>query len=330
MNIKKISIFLGIIIAVLAILGFIRKTNNIFRTNINSFQSGSRDYKYSLTHNNLERHYKLHIPDGYNNDSKIPVVIYVHGGGGDMRAAYMDGLDKMADKHNFILAIPEGTGEKKLGHMRAVWNGGKWEGGECCGNADDVGFISKMIDEIKNNFSVDEKRIYVTGISNGGLMTNRVGCELADKVAAIATVAPAGLILNCSPSRPISIMNIHGMDDPANPIDGSEPKSIFSEESGTGFSKSYKRMTPYQVIDAWKKINKCSDNQSVGYQKGNTRCMINEKCLGNSEVELCIIDGMGHTYPSGSQYFPVAMVGSVSYDISFDQIWDFFQKHPST
>jgi len=329
-NIKKKYIFLGAIIATLAILGLAARINNISSINEISSEFSLKNYEYSLTHNNSKRYYKMHIPASYNKDSKMPVVIYVHGGGGDMRAAYMDGLDKMSEKHNFILVVPEGTGEVKLGHMRASWNGGQWETGECCGDSDDVGFISKMIDEIKNNFSVDEKRIYATGISNGGLMTNRLGCELADKIAAIATVAPAGLISNCAPSRPISIMNIHGTADPANPIDGSEPKSIFSEESGTSFAKSYKRMTPYQTVDAWKKINKCSDEQSVGYQKENANCVTYNECSSNSEVELCVIEGMGHTYPSGTQYFSASIVGPVSFDISFDQIWEFFQKHPNT
>jgi polyhydroxybutyrate depolymerase len=287
---------------------------------------GDGDPEFFITHDGQIRKYKVHTPLDYRGD-KVPMVIYIHGGGGDMRAAYMDGIDKFSDKYGFIIAIPEGTGEVKLGHTRAQWNGGKWETGECCGDADDVGFISRMIDEIKSNFNIDEKRVYATGISNGGLMTNRIGCELSEKIAAIATVAPAAIISDCNPSRAVSVMDIHGTADPANPPDGSEPRSIFNEESGSGFAKSYKRMTPYQVVEKWKKINGCSDKYGQGYKKGGASCIIYNQCENGSEVELCIVEGMGHTYPSGSQYLPKRVVGPVSYDISFDQIWDFFKRH---
>lgn len=288
---------------------------------------GATDQNFSIEHDGLTRKYKVHVPKNYSKNANAPVVIYVHGGAGDMRAAYMDGMDKMSDKHGFILAVPEGTGEVKLGHLRGSWNGGKWAAGECCGNADDVGFISKMIDEIKQKFNVDEKRIYATGISNGGLMTNRLGCELADKIAAIATVAPAAVMSKCSPSRSMPVMDIHGTADPANPPDGSEPRGIFKEESGSGFAMSYKRMTPYQVVDTWKKINRCSEAGADGYQNGGAKCTIYTECAGGAEVELCMVEGMGHAWPSGSQYFPASMVGPVSYDISFDQIWEFFGRN---
>jgi polyhydroxybutyrate depolymerase len=325
---KKKVIAFGIVILIILFLGIVKniKKNNV-QLKDNFSQYSSKDSEFSLKHGGLMRKYKIHIPKSYDGKT-TPLVIYIHGGGGDMRAAYMDGIDKMSEKYGFILAIPEGTGEIKTGHMRATWNGGKWETGECCGDADDVGFISEMIKEIKNNLNINDKMIYATGISNGGLMVNRLGCELADKIAAIATVAPAGLELNCNPSRPISVMDIHGTADPANPPDGSNSRGIFSSESKSGFSKDYKRMTPYQVIDKWKKINKCSENKKQGYKHDKANCIVYNECSKGSEIELCIVKDMGHTYPSGLQYLPKSMVGPVSYDISFDQIWTFFQRHP--
>lgn len=288
---------------------------------------GASDPTFYIQHDGLTRKYKVHLPRWYNRKRKLPVVIYIHGGAGDMTAAYRDGIDKFSDKYGFVLAVPLGTGKVRLGHFWGSWNGGNWETGECCGDADDVGFISKMIEQLKARFNVDENRIYATGISNGGLMTNRLACELSDKIAAIATVAPAALMSGCNPARPVPVMDIHGTADPANPPDGSESKSIFNEESGSVFAKSYKRMTPYQVVDAWKKINKCSDKKIAGYENGGAKCVIYNDCTGEVEVELCMVEGMGHTYPSGSQYFPAKTVGPVSYDISFEQIWEFFKRH---
>ncbi|MEI8349323.1 MAG: PHB depolymerase family esterase [Candidatus Omnitrophota bacterium] len=288
---------------------------------------GADDPEFSLAHDGIIRKYKVHLPPAYDGKTIFAVVIYIHGGSGDMRAVYMDGVDKAADKFGFILAVPEGTGELTFGHLRGVWNGGKWATGECCGSADDVGFISKMIDELKAKFKVDARRIYATGISNGGLMTNRLGCELSEKIAAIATVTPAAVKSECQPSRSMPVMNIHGTADPANPPDGSEPRSIFAKDSGTGFAMPYQRMTPYQVVDVWKKINQCSDKQVAGYENGAARCVIYNDCAQGSEVVLCMVEGMGHAYPSGAQYLPANMVGPVSCDISFEQIWEFFKKH---
>jgi len=286
---------------------------------------GEGDHKFSLVHDGLIRNYMVHLPPAYDKGIPAPLVIYLHGGGGNMRAAYMDGLDKMSDKHGFILAVPEGTGEVKGGRLRGKWNGGKWDTGECCGDADDVGFISRMCDEIEANFNVDENRIYATGISNGGLMTSRLGCELADKIAAIASVASAAVMSGCSPVSPVSVMVIHGTADPANPPDGSEPRGIFKEGV---FAMPYKRMTPYQLVEVWKKIAKCSDSKTAAYQNGCAKCVVYNECAKRVEIELCIVQGMGHAYPGGSQYFPVESIGPVSYDISFDQIWEFFKKHP--
>lgn len=295
------------------------------RQEVVSYVAG--DHVFFLKHDGLSRRYKIHFPKGHSRETKRPVVIYIHGGGGDMRAAYMDGIDKFSDKYGFILAVPEGTGDVRLGHMRAKWNGGKWAGGECCGSADDVGFIVRMIDAIKENFGVDEKRIYATGISNGGLMVNRLACELSDRIVAIAAVAPAGVMADCRPVRPMSVMDIHGTADPANPPDGSKPRGIFQEGSGSGFAMPYKRMTPDEVVAKWKKINGCSEEYEEGYSRGGAHCVTYNQCAAGAEVALCMVEGMGHAYPSGSQYLSASMVGRVSYDISFNQIWEFFKRH---
>jgi polyhydroxybutyrate depolymerase len=124
-----------------------------------------READFAILHEGQERKYRVHLPPAYNESAETPVVIFVHGGGGDLRSGSRDKLDKAADTHGFILATPVAT--KVLGGpLGTRWNGGRWKGGQCCGNADDVGFISKMIDALQKNFRVDAKRIYAAGISN--------------------------------------------------------------------------------------------------------------------------------------------------------------------
>lgn len=247
----------------------------------------------------------------------MPVVIYLHGGGGSIKSAYIDGLDDAADQLGFILAIPAAT-RVKWGPLASRWNGGEWAGGQCCGSADDVGFISKMIDEVTKQFHADPTRIYATGISNGGLMTNRVACELADKIAAVATVAPAALPERCAPSRPISIMDIHGTGDLCNPFDGSVP-------TGACGKTDYKRMSPKEVVDAWRRINGCSEGPAR--ETRGSLAFSKYPCRDNSEVLFCKVEGMGHTWPSGSQYLSARLVGPVSHEISMRDLWEFFQRH---
>lgn len=123
------------------------------------------------------------------------------------------------------------------------------------------------------------------------------------------------------------VMHIHGTADPANPPDGSPSRGIFRKGSKSGVGMSYDKMTPYQVVDEWKKVNQCSDRKSPGYEKGAAKCTVYSECAAGTEVQLCMVEGMGHTYPGGAQYLPARLVGPVSNDISFDQIWEFFKKH---
>jgi polyhydroxybutyrate depolymerase len=288
----------------------------------------SKDKLFSMTHNNVERKYIVHVPKGYAPHKQLPLVMYIHGGGGNLRSAYLDKMHSMSDTLGFVLAIPEGTGGMKFGRIWGVWNGGSWQGGSCCGEADDVGFISSMIHDIQKNYAIDPNRIFATGISNGALMTNRLGCELSDTIAAIAVVAPSAVPAQCSPSKKLSVMVIQGTNDPANPLDGSEPRSIFRDKGL--LSMPYKRMTAYETINAWKHTLGLNDTEPVpSYTNNNASCTAYKNTSHNSpEVELCVVTGMGHTFPSGAQYLPKSIVGPVSYDMSFVQMWEFFQKHP--
>ena len=293
------------------------KNAEVLKKGDDLYKTGS--HEFTMNYDGKKRNYGVYLPLKYGNGSiKMPVVIYLHGGGGRIKTAYHDDMDKAADKFGFILAIPVATRVKR-GLLGTRWNGGKWEGGECCGSADDVGFISMMIEELKEKFNADGTRVYATGISNGGLMANRLACELSDKIAAVAVVAPAAIPGNCRPSRPVSVMDIHGTGDPCNPYDGSMPK-------GACGKVDYRRMPPNKVVDSWLEILGCSRDASIVYEKGDAKCM-SYKGKNGSEVVFCRVEGMGHTWPSGAQYLPVRAVGKVSTDISFDQMWTFFQRH---
>ena len=262
-----------------------------------------------------DRTYGAFLPQKFNGINRLPVVIYLHGSGGDAESAYRDGIDQYAEKHGFILISPQALRMTWWRSSSTRWNGGEWDGGSCCGTADDVGFISMLIEDIKDKFRIDNSRVYATGISNGGLMVNRLACELSDKIAAIATVAPTAIPNPCVPSFALSVMNIHGTSDPCNPYDGSNPTGI----CGT---VDYTRMSPIQVVAKWRDILNCFGVPKTIYQKGKATCSSFE--CKDKKVVFCKVEDMGHTWPSGSQYLPESIIGAVSYDLSMDQIWEFF------
>jgi poly(hydroxyalkanoate) depolymerase family esterase len=145
-----------------------------------------------------KRTYLIHPPKGYDAKTPLPLVLVLHGAvQGAANAESMSGMSAKADKEDFLVAYPTGTSRFGLAPT--------WNAGACCGYAmtnkvDDVGFLRALIDRLEHDYTVDPKRIFVTGISNGGMMSYRLACELADRIAAIAPVEGAQDI-ECRPSR---------------------------------------------------------------------------------------------------------------------------------
>lgn len=275
----------------------------------------SGKYKFAV----IGRDYGVYVPYSYTKTEKetISIVIYLHGSGGDSNSAYADNLDLYARKHKFFLVTPEAKRMSWWYYLSTRWNGGCWEGGCCCGDTDDVGYISAIIDDLKIKFNVG--KIYVIGISNGALMVNRIACELADKITAIATVAPTAIPQNCNPSQSLRVMNIHGTSDPCNPYDGGIPVGICE-------NVDYDRMSPAEVTEKWKSLLNCSDGTEHIYEWKEKSYCLEYKNDSGGLVRFYTIVGMGHTWPSGGQYLPESIIGKVSYEISMDEIWEFFNE----
>ena len=283
----------------------------------------SGNFDFSMIFDGEQRTYKVHVPMGYDATSPMPLVIFLHGGGGSNESMYNEGIDKYSDTHKFIVVAPNGT--SRLKNKLLTWNAGIWSGGECCGYAankhiDDVGFISALIDEIGAKFSIDGMRIFATGISNGGMMAYRLACELPGKIAAVAPVAPPAIPQGCSPARPISIMHIHGTADPCSPYNGGAGGGCLLNTDTT-----FTALSAREMVDFWIGQDNITSNPTTIFQKGKAACT--SQSNENIEVEFCSVEGGGHTWPDGNQYMPVGRIGPVSHDISFDQIWEFFARH---
>lgn len=272
----------------------------------------------SINYKNRQREYIIYLPDGYNKSKQYPVILNFHGGGGNAsnHMRYGD-MNAIADKYGFIVVYPDGTGAALMPKLK-TWNSGD----NCCGkarkiNSDDVGFTSAIIDDIEKKFNANPNRIYSTGMSNGAMMSYRLACELSGKIAAIAPVSGTLNLTTCSPKRPVPILHFHGMEDQNCRFDGGIGKN--------SISKANFKSVPYS-IDTWKKINQCSNETVIIYQKGQATCYKFESCKGKADVILCKIKGMGHTWPGVKTKLP-ELLGPNSFDINASEtMWDFF-KH---
>ena len=130
------------------------------------------------------RNYLVHPPKGYDGKSSLPLVLVLHGAiQGATNVERMSGMSAKADKENFLAVYPNGTSGSGLAPT--------WNAGACCGYAqmnkvDDVGFLRALIDRLEHDYPIDPKRVFATGISNGGMMSYRLACEMADRIAAVA------------------------------------------------------------------------------------------------------------------------------------------------
>jgi polyhydroxybutyrate depolymerase len=182
-----------------------------------------------------------------------------------------------------------------------------------------------MLEDISTMAAVDRTRVYVNGFSNGGGMTVRIGCDAADTVAAIGSVAGAVVSMDgCSPSRPMPVMAFHGTADPLVDYAGQDIRSepllwgARATHTPTGF------LGAEEWVSLWAQGNGCDSEPEAIPPQGEVHGVRYVQCDDNAEVILYTIEGGGHTWPGG---FPIP-VGRTSKDIdATEELWRFFQRY---
>ena len=268
------------------------------------------------------RTYHVHLPPGLDAQKPLPLVFVLHGGGGwGLQMERFSGFSALSDKHGFIACYPDGV-DRNWFDGRAV-NDSKAHREKI----DDASFIDALVDAIHRKHPVDPKRIYATGISNGGFFSHYLGAKLSNRIAAIAPVvgglAPV-VAADFKPAQPVSVLVLQGTDDPLVPFNGGAIPHGRGETVSTA-----------TAISKWADHNGCKagvdDTLPDKDAADETRIKRTTYSGGKSatEVILYTIEGGGHTWPGGPQYLPEFMVGRVSKDIDANEvIWDFFSKHP--
>jgi polyhydroxybutyrate depolymerase len=266
------------------------------------------DSTHTLDHAGSQREYSLHVPAGYDGEKRMPPVLNFHGYSSNMaQQALFSNLNATAESSGFVVVYPNGLKNSVNGNQ-------SWNAGLCCAfgdeERDDVGFVDALLDELSSRLCIDRKRVYATGMSNGGFMAYRLACERAERFAAIAPVAgvlgiPAE---SCQPSRAIPVIHFHGTADALVPYDGGGVSSFPSVPDS---------------IAGWASRNGCSGQPTQTFANGAAHCETTKGCAEGAELTLCTIDGMGHCWP-GQSFCPF---GNASTDISANQaMWEFFER----
>lgn len=285
---------------------------------------GPGDYFREMEYGGRKRRYIVHVPPGYNRERPVPVVMFFHGGGASaINSRSWLGFDPLADQKGFITVYPYGTGI--LARKLLTFNAGS-----CCGYAmkhriDDVGFTRAMLDELGRSFCVDPRRLFSTGYSNGAMMSYRLACEMPDRIAAIGPVAGTlATNIQCAPSRPVSVMHIHGTGDPYEPFKGGKGEKSFP---GRGEKTVFRSVE--DTLTTWAGLIGASTTPRLTETRGADTRYVYSGGRSGSEVVLWRIQGGGHTWP-GARTMPMdSMLGPINRDISATQLlWEFFQQHP--
>ncbi|XGV99983.1 MAG: PHB depolymerase family esterase [Leptolyngbya sp. BL-A-14] len=254
----------------------------------------------ALSHEGQQRTYHLYTPKSYRADRPVPLVLAFHGYGSQGKdLANGSGFNEIAEQNGFIVVYPDGI-DRRWNPLHKFLTG-----------VDDVGFVPALIDHIKRTRSIDARRVYAVGVSNGGFLVQGLACEPSSQIAAFATVVatlPSQLQNSCKPPTPVPMLMINGTDDRKVPWQG----------GNLGYGSI---LSVPGTIDFWQRHNNCAASAQVKQLTGDrVEIARYPNCKGGAEVELVTLKGVGHVWPRGGSGTSSLINGS-------KEIWTFFQRH---
>lgn len=260
-----------------------------------------------LAYGGRTRTYRVHLPSSHDPHKPQPAMVVLHGrlgtGVGMEKLAH---FDEAAEKQGFVLIEPDG--------VRRSWADARGTTPASRLGVDDLGFLTALIDELPQRFAVDPKAIAVAGMSNGAFTATTLACARAQEISAVALVAGGfsdASLKSCAPSKPLSVLMIHGDADPFVPSAG-------GELNGRGVAVGAR-----EALEHWAALDGCTKTEpSVALADNSpddgTTSMREGRagCREGARVELVTVENGGHTWPGGWQYLPARFVGRTSRDFS--------------
>lgn len=236
-----------------------------------SYTSGYGDD--CVQHDGYYRCWDIYVPPGLTGST--PLVIDLHGWtSSPSRQRAISGFDSLADSEGFIIVWPYG--------LCNSWNSGE----ACCPPAsedeiDDVGFIRKLVARVSAQHNIDSGRIYVTGLSNGCSMTQRLANEASDIIAAAACMSLHLLVPQDPGYTPVPVMTLLGTDD-----------DLYNPGDFPGALENF---------NTWKTMNNCTGAYTVTWSSGDSFAWTYQNCDNGTEICLVTIDGAGHVLYPGEE-----------------------------
>ncbi len=264
----------------------------------------------STVHNGLTRTYSFYIPALYNGSQAYPLVFNLHGySSNGTEQSYYGNFKTIADTAGFIVVHPEGTIQPGTTSTQ-FWNVGFFPS-----NVDDVAFLESLIDTISASYNIDAARIYSTGMSNGGFMSYKLACE-SNRFAAIASVTgsmTAQTQNNCSPIKPIPVMEIHGTADLTVPYNGQT--GMLSIDNVLSFWAGYNGCSAAPAMTMVPNANTTDGASAEHY--------VYAPGTNNVTMEHYKIINGAHTWPGAA-----ITIGVTCMDFSASkEIWRFFSQY---
>jgi polyhydroxybutyrate depolymerase len=297
-------------------------------------------YLFHLTYDGVRRDYRVHVPPAAIYGQPLPLVLNLHGATQNALIEEITSqMDPNADQNGYLAVYPDGTRISKVLTPDPVAKNAQygWNAGECCGlpvtkKIDDVGFLEKVIADVAARTPVNLRRVYMTGISNGGMMAYAMAAEASTHIAAIASVSGQVEIPTIHPTRPVPTLEFHSVNDPIALYKGApnkNPKLVLSVQEG---------------LNQWVKADGCSTTPHTGTtivgavgseSAGETATPVTyTHCKEDTQVALWRFTGSGHVWPGSplnmgpKSTWILAGVGKGIILVNADEtMWNFFKRY---
>lgn len=289
---------------------------------VTKVQAEPHKYLYSIEAQGYQWDYSTIVPSSYSNSKKFPLVILLHGAGGNGEV-YLNktAWAEKAEREGFIAVAPNGLPAKMDRKARFTFNPRLWNSGVLSPDSprskiDDVVFFKKLLEKLYSQYQIDRSKVFLTGHSNGGGMVFYLATKLSKEIKAIAPVASALWIKEAETEINVPTLYILGEADPALPLQGGERKTPWGKSLVPSHQES---------IDTWAKILGCSkENKLI---RNSSAVKIYQYCISNKKKFFVYsLEGHGHEWPGGERMLPAFKTGEMIKGFKATEvIWDFFK-----
>ncbi|MDP5231091.1 MAG: alpha/beta hydrolase-fold protein [Cellulophaga sp.] len=277
-------------------------------------QDTELEYYDSMIFDGAERTYFVHLPQNYNSSASYPLIFVMHGGGslGYQGVEAQSKLSDLSDAENFIVVYPEGL--EQLGFRT-------WNAGDCCPSAtllgtDDVGFINSLLEKLKLELSINQKKVYATGFSNGGQLAYKLANRYPNKFAAVSAVAGVLQDFPFNPVRKVPLIHFHSYQDSTAPYFGG-----FSDAPLITFAFPSVDSTLLLIANNYN----CNLMKQTIFSDSNTYDFFRySDCDNNVQIELYVSQDGGHTWPGGQAFANMPITNHFN---ASSLMWEFFQNY---